>query len=79
MSPENFAYWLRGFFELNEAAVAGPVGLTHAQVAMVQRHLSLVFDKKTAPAACPPARPPYSPGVSIPYVGPRLAELIATC
>lgn len=80
MSPENFAYWLQGYFEIVAANPApGVVGLTPSQVAMVQRHLSLVFDKRTAPAVWPPAQPPYSPGISIPYVAPRLGELIATC
>lgn len=81
MTAENFTFWLQGFFELNEADCAtGPAGLTPAQAAMVRRHLSLVFVNKTAAPVWPPVQPsPYPSGVSIPYVAPRVGDLIATC
>jgi len=41
MSPEQFVYWLRGFFELS-----GAEELTKEQVEMISKHLSLVFDHK---------------------------------
>ena len=44
MSPENFAYWLTGFFELTEAK-----DLTIEQVAMIKEHLALCFNKVTKP------------------------------
>jgi hypothetical protein len=42
MTPENFAYWLNGFFELS-----GVETLNEQQVAIVKEHLSLVFTKVT--------------------------------
>jgi hypothetical protein len=42
MTPENFAYWLQGFFE-----IAGTDELTETQVKMVKDHLALVFQKVT--------------------------------
>lgn len=43
MTPENFCYWLQGFFEMG----GGAQGLTPEQVAMVREHLQLVFTKET--------------------------------
>jgi hypothetical protein len=42
MTAENFAYWLKGFFELSESD-----SLTEKQVKIIQKHLSLVFSVKT--------------------------------
>jgi hypothetical protein len=42
MTPENFTYWLQGFFEMSDSTE-----LTEEQVVMVKEHLKLVFDKKT--------------------------------
>lgn len=42
MTPENFAYWLQGFFELT-----GTENITPIQVFQIKEHLKLVFDKKT--------------------------------
>lgn len=39
MTPENFAYWLQGFIELNGTSD----GLTAEQLDTVRRHLSLVL------------------------------------
>lgn len=55
MSPEQFVYWLRGFFE-----IGGTRALTQREAEIISQHLSLVFtevakdlppvDKKTTPA-----------------------------
>lgn len=42
MTPENFAYWLQGFFELTESKE-----LTSEQIQMIKEHLALVFTKVT--------------------------------
>ena len=42
MTPENFCYWLQGFFE-----ISGTTELTKEQVAMIEEHLQLVFNKQT--------------------------------
>jgi len=42
MTPEQFTYWLQGFFELSETTQFSP-----KQVQMVKDHLNLVFVKKT--------------------------------
>lgn len=42
MTPESFAYWLQGFFELS-----GTDKLTEKQVQIVKDHLALVFTKVT--------------------------------
>ena len=42
MSPENFAYWLNGFFE-----ISGSKALTEEQVQVLKDHLKLVLTKKT--------------------------------
>lgn len=42
MSPQDFCYWLQGYFELN-----GSTALTPEQVQIIQEHLKLVFYKKT--------------------------------
>lgn len=45
MTPENFCYWLQGYFEL---AGETPYGsLTREQVEEVKNHLALVFNKVT--------------------------------
>jgi hypothetical protein len=42
MSPENFVYWVNGFFE-----ISGSKTLTEEQVQVVKDHLELVLTKKT--------------------------------
>lgn len=44
MTPENFCYWLQGFFELHD-----PSKLTEEQVGMIKEHLQLTFNKVTGP------------------------------
>lgn len=45
MSSRDFCYWLQGFFE-----VADPEHLTHSQLKMVKKHLSLVFKHEIDPS-----------------------------
>lgn len=42
MTPENFIYWLNGFFE-----ISGSKNLTDEQVQIIKDHLRLVLEKKT--------------------------------
>lgn len=42
MTPENFAYWMKGFFELTPSNK-----LTEEQVQSIREHLDLVFNKIT--------------------------------
>lgn len=42
MSPENFIYWLQGYFE-----ISGNKKLNESQVQVIKDHLKLVFDKQT--------------------------------
>lgn len=42
MTPENFCYWLQGFFE-----ISGTTELTKEQVVMIEEHLQLIFNKQT--------------------------------
>jgi hypothetical protein len=44
MTPENFCYWLQGYFELNEYKYEP---MTSNQVQTIQDHLDMVLDKKT--------------------------------
>lgn len=46
MTPENFCYWLQGFFELSD-----PDSLTHKEVEMIKNHLNLVFEHSIDPKA----------------------------
>jgi len=42
MTPENFIYWLNGFFE-----ISGCKNLSDNQVQIIKDHLRLVLEKKT--------------------------------
>jgi hypothetical protein len=42
MSPEQFTYWLRGFFEISDTN-----NLSEKQVQIIRDHLNLVFNKVT--------------------------------
>jgi hypothetical protein len=44
MTPENFCYWLQGYFEISGT---GPEPLASLQVEEIKNHLSLVLNKKT--------------------------------
>lgn len=45
MTPENFCYWLQGFFEIN-GRLEEP--LTIEQCVMIKEHLQLAFKKETS-------------------------------
>jgi hypothetical protein len=45
MNPQEFAYWLKGFFELSEASNLKT--LNETQVQIIKEHLDLVFEKTT--------------------------------
>jgi hypothetical protein len=52
MTPENFVYWLQGYFEIQDAYVDKPNTirteyLDEAQVQLIRDHLKLVLEKKT--------------------------------
>ncbi len=48
MTPENFCYWLQGFFEIRDGGViANNTSLTDKQVMEIRNHLRLVFRKET--------------------------------
>lgn len=44
MTPEQFCYWLQGYFELGSG---GRAGMTDGQVETIKDHLNLVFTKVT--------------------------------
>lgn len=46
MSPEQFVYWLHGYFELSDAAVYGRDTLDAPQVNMIKEHLAKVFNRE---------------------------------
>lgn len=52
MTPEQFVYWLQGYFEIN-AAVSGHSGLTSKQGDVIKEHLAKVLVHAPAPAAQP--------------------------
>jgi hypothetical protein len=60
MTPEAFAYWCAGLFEMTEGTVADPlkVGLTPAQVQVLKDHLDLTLTKVT-PDRAKPTRAPW--------------------
>jgi hypothetical protein len=43
MTSVNFAYWLQGFFEINDADKSAPKTLSQAKVEIIKKHLNLVF------------------------------------
>ena len=46
MTPENFCYWLQGWFELNKT-IDHREGASKETLAMIDNHLKLVFNKLT--------------------------------
>ncbi len=58
MTPENFVYWLQGFFEITGGAPA----LNEAQTKMVKEHLEYVFQSglfQSIPASAPQTPSPH--------------------
>lgn len=47
MTPDQFCYWLQGFFELRSEGLSPGVGLTTQQIEMIEEHLRLVFKNVT--------------------------------
>jgi hypothetical protein len=64
MTPQDFAYWLQGYFEMQDPHEIGP-----NQTNMIRNHLKLVFEKKTPeyPEGVYPNKPPFN-WVNIPQV-----------
>ena len=48
MSPENFCYWLQGYFEIAESGEQLE-SLDEDQIQVIQEHLALVLNKVTGP------------------------------
>jgi len=48
MTARDFAYWLQGFFELNESKPG--TGLSDEQTATIARHLAMVFRHEIDPS-----------------------------
>ena len=46
MSPENFVYWLKGYFEVSQHSDS-PKTLNEKQVEEIQNHLNLALSKVT--------------------------------
>lgn len=59
MSPENFCYWLQGWFELNKT-IDHRQGATPETLKMIEDHLALVLKKET-PARNVPVGPMVQP------------------
>lgn len=49
MTSRDFCYWLQGFFEITKAN-RPLIELTSDQVAMIEKHLSLVFAHEIDPS-----------------------------
>lgn len=70
MTPQEFCYWLQGYFELSPTVPL--CGLTQEQAKVVRDHLQLVFQKVTPTPAVAPLSPrpwewqpaPYHPPIS---------------
>lgn len=44
MKPDNFCYWLQGYFELASQQSSGQVMLSPQQIEVIRNHLNLVFE-----------------------------------
>lgn len=47
MTPENFCYWLQGWYEINKSGKLGVPTPTNQQSWEIYNHLQLVFHKVT--------------------------------
>jgi len=61
LSPDNFAFWLQGFFELS-----GATTLNEQQVQVVKEHLALVMTKTTPSTVQPYIPVPIYPSNPMP-------------
>ena len=50
MTSKEFAYWLKGFIEINEAGNKNIDGLTKEQFQCIKKHLSMVFYHEIDPS-----------------------------
>lgn len=74
MTAEQFAYWLQGYAELNEAPP------TAEQWQSIREHLALVFTKVTPPVQYPGVRKSGPDQWLQPQVAtPNLGRLVAEC
>jgi hypothetical protein len=67
MSPENFIYWLQGYFE-----ISGNKKLNESQVQIIKDHLKLVFDKQTSNRETPTTVKFCNPSPFISPAGPYI-------
>jgi hypothetical protein len=71
MTPEQFCYWLRGFFELEDAdnlSESRPrLKLEESRTDMIRKHLQSVFDNKIM---SPQITQPVPGGTGAPYIQP---------
>jgi len=72
MTPENFCYWLQGWFELNQT-IDHREGATQETLEMIKRHLDLVFIE--SPITHPKDNGPFVDN-PVPEVPSYLEELI---
>lgn len=69
MNEQQFAYWLKGFVEMNPEAM-----ITHAQWLILKDHLNLVFKKETPLRQFPSFSRPGAIGTP-----PMNPELVMAC
>lgn len=53
MTPQEFCYWLQGFFEVSDVSDIEFKSLNALQIQVIRSHLALVFKKET-PVVVPP-------------------------
>lgn len=70
MTSRDFCFWLQGYFELSDG------GLTLDQVAVVRRHLGLVFAHDIDPSMGPPA---HQEALNKGHGGPPKGEKLIRC
>lgn len=69
MTEQQFAYWLKGFIEMNPEAM-----ITHTQWLILKDHLNLVFKKETPLRQFPNFSTPGAIGVP-----PMHPDLVVSC
>ncbi len=76
MTPEQFTYWLQGFFEITENPTLSP-----KQIKIIKDHLELVFDKKTPSYKQPNTTQPMwqEPHITNPPYTPPVPPYTITC
>lgn len=52
MTSRDFAYWLMGYLEISDVE-GDPGGMTEQQVAIIKRHLAMVFKHEIDPSFGP--------------------------